>query len=142
MKDQLITLETAKLAKEKGFKEPVLYGWEQYYKTYVSTIGGMYHTNHNKKEISIDQISNKNTRNSVSRPTQSLLQRWLIHNHNLISIPYYRNGCYHISVKNAYGRLFEPSRNDIGKFLWKAEGYTDYEEALEEGLQEALKLIK
>ena len=134
MKDQLITLETAKLAKEKGFKEPVLYGWEQYYKTYVSTIGGMYHRHHDKREISIDQISNKNTRNSVSRPTQSLLQRWLREKHNIDAwaVPYCGDNLYNGIILLNNGMT---TADD------SIEDKNNHEDALEEVLQKALTLI-
>lgn len=61
MRDELISLETAKLAREKGFNEGCLY----YYQGGVVDTDGCYnHYNMGAEEI-------------YSAPTQSLLQRWL-----------------------------------------------------------------
>jgi hypothetical protein len=96
MKEQLITFETAKLAKEKGFD-----------------LNG--HTN--------DKCS----------PSQSLLQKWLRDKFQVHIEIYVQLGFKHWSVS------ILPMAKRV-----KAEhpsGFTSYEEALEKGLQEALKLI-
>lgn len=65
---------------------------------------------------------------SISAPTQSLLQKWLRETHNIVVLVWYNPELQewesHISEKY-YESKFET-----------------YEEALEKGLQEALKLIK
>jgi len=107
MKDELITFDTAKLAKEKGFKF--------YTDSYYSSITGQIHTS---------STSSFNLEHMLSRPTQSLLQKWLREIHKIfININSNENG--HILT--------------VGQFK---EEYNIYEKALEEGLQEALKLIK
>ena len=75
---------------------------------------------------------------TIGRPTQSLLQKWLreVHNIEVISWPHFKRlsyGCdvYHYTTKNSNGFTtieLNPSKT--------------YEDALELGLQEALKLIK
>jgi len=71
------------------------------------------------------------------RPTQSLLQRWLreIHNIEVVPGPHFKKlsyGCevYHYTAKNVTG--YTPIELNSSE---------TYEEALEEGLIEALKLI-
>lgn len=87
MREEIITFETAKLAKEKGFNIP-----------------------------SLDYAT-----------TQSLLQKWLREEHNINIIPplYYSGKGYLCSVVSTP----------------KIKFYKTYESALENKLQEALKLI-
>lgn len=102
MKDELISFETAKLAKEKG--------WD-----------GDFVESH--KILT----------------TQSLLAKWLREEHNIHTwvIPYTKDGRFDInplSVPDGY-------RCNIYPFA-KSMVYDTYKEALEVGLQGALKLIK
>ena len=107
MKEQLITFETAKLAKEKGFTigvDLILY-------LYLEK--GFY----------------------IGAPTQSLLQKWLREQHNLEVISMHADDFVWWKVK--VRRL-----SKVGAELIKTEmEFNTYEEALEKGLQEALKLI-
>jgi len=99
MKEELISFETAKLAKRKGFGDTV------------------------------DTIT------LPERPTQSLLQKWLreLDDWSILVyvVPYFS---------------IEPRKEQC--FIWRRgvlislEPENTYEEALEKGLQEALKLIK
>ena len=99
MKEQLISLETAKLASDIGYS-PILLG---------------------------DNFKDK-------LPTQSLLQKWLreVHNIHVIAVSGGENGLpsydYCVMVNRINHNL------DDGDY--------SYEEALEKGLQESLKLIK
>ena len=112
MTEELITLETAKLLKEKGFQQ-------RKYLINVSTLHHCY------KYLSV--------------PPQSVAQKWLRETKNL-HIEIYRNACGYgyIIVKANNGTWMEDDDakgpNDGGK-------WDTYEEALEAGLQEALKLI-
>ena len=119
MKEELITFETAKLAKEKGF----------FYK------GLMY-----RKEGTLsDNRGFLYNLNVYSASTQSILQKWLREKHNImvtVSIPYEEFGFY-------AAEIWGENREDGIKIL-EIDGmsvFKTYEEALEEGLQEALKLI-
>lgn len=110
MKEQLISYETVKLAKEKGFKP-------------------------NKRDNSV-------SRNSIDiTPTQSLLQRWLREVHKI-----------HIGGEvrwNSFEKqelIYEFWIKDMRKVKTSKRIHTypsiiSYEEALECGLLEALKLI-
>jgi hypothetical protein len=78
-----------------------------------------------------------------SAPTQSLLQKWLREKHNLLVEINFRT--FGVSSGNGYFYMVERKNKDksmnnyIGKDVWS--GFETYEQALESGLQEALKII-
>lgn len=115
MEEEKISFETAKLAKEKHFNIRT--------RTYFD-----------KKEIKeISKLTSHNdSSNRISRPTQSLLQKWLREGHN-IDVEAQKDYGFYTAVIYLPGR-YKPSHQ------WKQE-FGSYEEALEIGLQEALKLI-
>jgi hypothetical protein len=134
MKEQLISFETAKLAKEKGFNlkcyHRVSFIWQDKPTHYL---GNYLDTN------------SENVDGMYSAPTQSLLQKWLreVHNINIFMtfkpnikkwdfIPYSMdmNAKEYIKYNSEYTKQNNERRFDT------------YEEALEIGLQEGLKLIK
>lgn len=156
MKEQLISFETAKLAKEKGFdilcfnyyfedgefKENILTGQNGYYGDDYEVEFEEFLEDWNDKMLTKKNggrcfgcSKNKGYLETFSAPTQSLLQKWLREVHNI-----------HTNVH--YGLTFTFKINgDL-----KGNDYVDYsemdkfwgrtyEEALEKGLQEALKLI-
>lgn len=115
MDEQLIIFETAKLAKEKGFNIFTGKAWiekEEQELFFTSAYTGV--TN------GIDYHA----------PTQSLLQRWLreVHEIDVNVLPYNKN-------KKYYEVWVEKSN-----ITWS--NFSTYEEALEVGLYESLKLIK
>ena len=129
MTEAFVTLETAKLLKEKGFKEDVFTFYE------VDCVEGdmILSETYNESE-------NFNEKNDcLSAPTQSLAQKWLRETKNI-----------HICVYNcACGYGYEISKADNGTHITSStykgtndgEKWDTYEETLEAGLQEALKLI-
>lgn len=134
MNEQLINFETAKLAKERGFEEFVSYCYlenEELYGTYslmneddsafIDIMDGNELENHNSSDF-----------DRYSAPTQSLLQKWLREKHDIhitITSISQESWQYHIQKpKDKLGDNYE-------------EDFENYEEALEMGLQEALKLI-
>ena len=127
MTEEFVTLETAKLLKEKGFKEDVFTFYE------VDCVEGDMILSE-----TYDESENFNEKNDcLSAPTQSLAQKWLRETKNI-----------HICIYNcACG--YELSKADNGTHIASSayKGTNDggewdtYEEALEAGLQEALKLI-
>ena len=134
MEDTRITFETAKLAKEKGFpQEPnrlkiPYYNYKGEFKGDVKDWLRKYLRNEDTSDVE-----------SVSAPTQSLLAKWLREEHNIHIwvIPYTKKGRFDInplSVPHGY-------RCNIYPFA-KSMVYDTYEEALEIGLQEGLKLIQ
>lgn len=123
MKEELITFETAKLAKEKGFDEVCSYLYE------------------NSKEIVYTTHKNSGLNKHFdwySAPSQSLLQRWMREKYNIhIEITWNPNETdkhYYASLNYIVGAHNKDTLNE-------AITYITYEEALEVGLYEALKLI-
>ena len=121
MKEQLISFETAKLAKEKGFT----YAYEFYDKEGniedFGMVGGW------------TDCCDEN----YAAPTQSLLAKWLREEHNLhitinVGLPHNRFIMY-------YSNVIKFGKHHKSKY--RSVFYKTYEEAYEIGLQEALKLI-
>lgn len=115
MTEELVTLETAKILIEKGFNEC-------------------------RNVVDISNMSNDDLpKRCFLQPTQSIAQKWLREIKNL-HIEIYRNACGYgyIIVKANNGTWMEDDDakgpNDVGN-------WDTYEEALEAGLVEALKLI-
>ena len=133
MEEQLISFETAILAKNKGFNERCyVYFYTDRYEREL----GMRLCNYK----SLHGVTNS-TRNSdlieCAAPTQSLLQKWLRDKHNIIVTSDPITGfskCKHSWHIYQFSNIWY-----LSKFT--AVCYNSYEEALEVGLQEALKLI-
>jgi len=127
MKEELITYETAVLAKEKGFNEPCMdYCWSD--KTLIQSAIGSCTNGIPFKQEQFKDISRKKRVYTICIPTQSLLQRWLREEHNL----------------NVY---CNPIEDDSHKWYNNIASHNPpftgtYEEALEVGLYEALKTIE
>lgn len=109
MKEEFVTLETAKLLKEKGFPQ-------RKYFINVSTLHNCY--------------------KYLSEPPQSVAQRWLRETKDLhIEI------CYSDKLFWHYEILSVSNHVSVGLANRPTIHYNTYEEALEAGIQEALKLI-
>lgn len=123
MREELITFETAKLAKEKGFN------WVSYF--------------FEDNEIYYEYLCYEDCEIDVNRvilcPTQSLLQKWLREEHNIhIYVETYNNG-----ILDFVPYVGIPKNRIMSfKTIEQDKTYLTYEEALEKGLQEALKLIE
>ena len=124
MKEQIISFETAKLAKEKGYLESCL-------KPYNSE-GGFLQRNYDLCEYIIEKDYP-----IYSAPSQTLLQKWLREEHEIdiyINRSFSMKHSYHYEVLNKcdYDNIIQqdciPNRS--------------YEECLEEALLEGLNLIK
>lgn len=131
MSEDLITFETAKLAKEKGFDNQVQNYYNEFKVLNNDKLGKQrFNTplDWNDLKMSTD----------FSAPTQSLLQKWLretkgIHVVVNVGLPHKANIAF-------YSNVVKFGKHHKNKF--KSEFYRDYEEALEKGLTEALKLIE
>lgn len=120
MQEELVTLETAKLLREKGYNE---YS--------VLVIGD------NGKEAVVAFRTNSDfPEGAYSRPTQSFATKWLREAKYLHVEISYMYGDYWI-----YDILTIPSHDLVGLSDRPLEHYKSYEEALEAGILEALKLI-
>ena len=127
MKDELISIETAKLAKEKGFKESVK---TSYYETIQHTIdmgrGGDCTFPYQAPRILEGYSKDEHTTLIALAPTQSLLQKWLRKKHDINVYCVCRVGRWEYWIDKISPLSQEP---------------TTYEKALEKGLLEALKFI-
>lgn len=122
MEDKLVSLETAKLAKKKEFNEIC-----QYYYEILD------------KPITLQRMSCSNAEGykQPTAPTQSLLAKWLRERYNIyINIIYCSWGQFSYSLYDT--KLME----EIVWFSGEENNFDTYEEALEFGLRNALKLIK
>jgi hypothetical protein len=141
MKEQLISFDTAKLAKEKGFFDKSIRGGIR--------ISQPYFYNEKGVKYKFDDIFNEdnigNLNNCYNAPTQSLLQKWLREKHGIhiqvyVMEKWLENGnemdvWFEVNLKTT-NRL-----NGLSNVKSNMLEFNSYEEALEEGLQEALKLI-
>lgn len=122
MYDQLINSETAKLASENGFNEGSYYLYV-YPNNVLTKFGAV---NYNSEQDGLQ----------FEAPTQSLLQKWIREKHK-IHIEIGCNGDEHyvnsISYPEGDDYVYDQDLDTIG--------FKTYEEALELGLQESLKLI-
>lgn len=125
MKEQLISFETAKLAKEKGFTEPCE-NWYNFSRLLLENCPQKTYPSNDRKFP------------SYSAPTQSLLQKWLREKHGIhVTVYFCSKNEYDVSVgKSKYpcmhhDLIYEPKRF-----------YSTYEQALEIGLKTALELIE
>lgn len=136
MREQLISFETAKLAKGKGFDAETdanyfignTYGpgSKEHPELSEYNIEGEYDSTYPKK------INHNKYPAYISVPTQSLLQKWLREKHNI-----------HIYITYGYGWEYNVFKRFVLPPHPEHDGtYNDYEEALEDGLCCALKLIK
>lgn len=132
MREELITFETAKLAKEKRFNVKCN-------KVY-NTQGELWDSHY-----SFMENSNVDSGALCTAPTQSLLQKWLREEHNLhpYIVPYGDKESWKFSIVRYINKSTDEQRNTLldTKYHNHEMKYNSYEEALEEGLQEALKLI-
>ena len=115
--EQYVTFETARLLKEAGFDEIC--------RCYYDNVGG----------FRWFRIWKSIPKGWVPCPTQALAARWLREKHNLhvwCELTQYGDWFYCIDKIKPYEQYSVVSEAD----------FRSYEEVLEEGLQEAIKLIK
>ena len=115
IEESYVSFDTARMLKEAGFDE--VCSWA-YYRAYNWCL--------------IHERNSKLCLGYYSRPTQALAARWLREVHNIdVMVDVYNRDYYVCNVyKNKHLMII---RNIVT---------SSYEEALEEGLREAIKLIK
>lgn len=130
MNDQEIKFNTAKLAKQKGFRTRSKF-W------YFKRDGQTVYTNKS------GDLSGKE--DTVKIVTQTFLQKWLRKKHNLhieITVDFYIDGInYNYQILEHISNEPGCHGRSTGKYGDNGE-FNTYEKALEKGLQQALKLIK
>jgi len=120
MKEELVSFETAKLAKEKGFPQRT--------KNFI---------------VGKSWVKDLDEHTNIWKPTQALLQRWLREVHKINVIPYpiesfkNENPIEELNPEYTYQLIVK----GIKTFITKDKIFESYEEAFEIGLQAALKLI-
>lgn len=124
---KIIELETAKLAKQKNFVE-------ECQKAYIKR---KYADRKWNELVNISEY-NINWNNAYSAPYQSELQDWL---RNIHDIHMYVNH-YQFATKGSDGYFFHIDKSIMNSDTKYYGPYDTYEEALEEGLYQALKLVK
>ena len=117
IEEEYISFETAKLAKEKGLDIPTRYGFSE-----------------RRSLVRVDTSDNWNQDKELySRPTQSLLARWLREKHKMIV------SCVFNYETKMWTYFIGNYNNPISK---SSKEYNFYEDAMEAGLQEALNLFE
>jgi hypothetical protein len=152
MEETLITFETAKLAKEKGFDIPC----ENFYVEYLDDDVVDLFNYEEQRGSGFAELYRNNKESKFSAPTQSLLQKWLREIHGIIVQIVFSNVTswdgnklvhyFQIGVKrkenNFYDYIDRGYNKSIGSYDINSTRYPSWEEALERGLQEALLMIK
>lgn len=134
MEEQLVSLKTAKQAKKLGFKERCHYfynegsGWK----------------------LQEDPILRQDK--IVEAPTQSYLQKWLREEKNILIEVIFNDGLarklYEVAHKkpssNFHWSIYTSINNPdfIYNKFWSDVQFETYEEALEQALQKALKMVR
>lgn len=133
IEESYVSLDTAKMLKEAGFNVPCR-------GVYVTDRTGYYEFREYDNKQTKDDLC-WNTEDGFQyeylAPTQALAARWLREEHNIMIVPFfddYMGKWYYVidGVKKQSGI----------KCVQSASDYDNYENALEAGLQEAIKLIK
>lgn len=133
MKEQLITFETAKLANEKGFNSGVkdTKGLPIYYLIDSLSSGSyMYKETGELYLCTMPRVGFLNGHLIAS--TQSTLQKWLREEHDINVFVQHWNCAW----------MFSHQRIKMCSNGMSHDNFKSYEDALEQGLIEALKLIK
>jgi len=157
MKEQLISFETAKLAKEKGFfyKTPKYYPTENPHSIHkdvegVGILGTLHEDTLYQKYTKIHEESGLleyQIATMISAPTQSILQKWLRDSHAinvesnyLPNIEKFRCLYKPMHIQGAHFKNPKEYEKNVGKY-YSTLNHNTYEKALEEGLKEALLLL-
>ena len=151
MKEQLISFETAKLAKEKGYSNGSGTLYIQYHESYVYDEDPNHPESYKKNEIRMEEYYTINNSKpydisneyytQYEAPTQSLLQKWLREEHKIyIEICHSYRDLTHYTY-HVYTNWEEYSSKMMKAFNNELKHFLTYEEALEAGLQKALSCI-
>jgi hypothetical protein len=127
MKNELVSYELAKLAKEFGFDYQVHWFFNGEKLEFDPNL-----TDFNNSYWEIEEMPS-----FISVPTQSLLQRWFREEHNIdiISLPVRFTGHEDIGYWTYAVKSIQP----VGKQIYK---FQTYEKALDAGLLEGFKYLK
>jgi hypothetical protein len=161
MKDEIETLETAKLLKEKNFDVLVQGSYTQYLTTQIDPEypegGGPFGWTKGEVEMSSSYFRNNDKGGDFSNkkytmyaaPTQSLVQKWLREDYGIqvYAVSGTISGGTKLRFKDYVGHVDDISKHGVGNVVQTAindprdEEYQTYEAALEAALLEALRRI-
>lgn len=153
MREEIVSFETAKLAKKKGLQIGSRKSYCHYHKTYTYDEDPNHPESRRKNDVRLDYdfytVNNAGTPLDISNehftiyeaPTQSLLQKWLREVHNIHIGGEVRWNNFE-NEEIIYEFWIKDMREvKVSKRIFTEPSCLSYEEALEKGLQEALKLI-
>ena len=129
--EQLVSFEAARLAKEKGCKLD-LYSDDEWH--YIDEEGDLFWCNH-------DPRSSYPNAERVVKCSQSLLQRWLREEHSLYVMLEETETLSLESGIGFYYKIIKVKDREHLRLDYSMYFYKTYEEALEAGLKEGLRLI-
>lgn len=144
MEEQLISFETAKLAKEKGFRLTVSHYWNNHGNLKSPKLECRKHYE-DEDYVDSDDYNNitEYGKSSYSAPTQSLLKAWIREKHRIFIIDRPTWNTVTEVLTYYFGLSYIPKNNSnmtIVQDLFEGE-YISYEDGFEHTLQEALKLL-
>ena len=135
MEEELITLQTAKLAKEKGFDVRCEKAYFETGRHILETIrDGEITFPYKPPRILKRNYGDEFTIFIAEAPTQSLLQKWLREEYNIIVLVDYEG-------IDGYYYKFYSYKEGNKNYDASDKNYNTYEEALEAGLYQALLLL-
>ena len=124
MEEQFVSFDTAKLLKEAGFDVPT--------STHYSNSGEVWQSS------APEDYNDDKSCKACSRPTQALAAKWLREVHKL---HVFAKRIYEYALdKFSWGYYIQSSNYEYCKNF--EIGFDSYEQAIEEGLRGAIKLIK
>ena len=142
LKEEFVSFEIAKLAKEKGFDEFCRKCFNEKGESEgFSGYAYMKEYNKNSTVHFIDTNSEEFEYPKIvcTQPTQSLLQMWLRKVHCIEVLPSFNDNNTYDYYYFIHTNISKANSNRICSL---PKNYNSYEKALEAGLKEALKLIK
>ena len=145
MQEELITFETAKLAKQKGFNiEALNFYTKPKSKMFGIDEHGRSYSAHNtpKKLYTIGKDAALNIESVYPAPTQSLLQKWLREEHKFHVEVFINDSSINKLEEYTYNISLPRIKEDEVNWKYDLTICNTYEEALETALYQALKLIK
>jgi hypothetical protein len=142
MKEQLVSLKTAKLVKKKGFDVVC---------DYVYDISDKKDPIITRNQVGLGNLSYFKDR-FIGGPLQSLIQKWLREEKNILVEVIFNDGLarklYEVAHKksssNFHWSIYTSINNPdfIYNKFWSDIQFETYEEALEQALQQALKMVR
>lgn len=139
MKEQLISLKTAKLAKEKGFNlsSPAFYGCD-------NPSSGNSNQLIWRTWVTLNNLGDEESQEGTfiySAPYQHMLQKWLREEHKIFLTVHFISSSNYIYYRYYVRKLDRASHHFFDQKFGEWQ-IISWEDTLEEGLYESLKLIE